>query len=204
MKRRSIKRAQTSVKQRSYMATRAIIKRRSQMAVLALIAAASISVTNPVDANAKQDPAPVPLVEGAQNGANDPNQTTFDPTGTGSTTPGAGGGNAVGMPDPGTVGNADFMDPPGQVGNTTDKGFECAPNPGIGDGNPTHTGCESPIVTPPVEEEPPVVTPPVEEIALIQASAEEVVEEEASEEEVSLVEASAEEVADLVHSQTRL
>ena len=90
--------------------------------------------------------APVASAQGAPvGGANDPNQTTFDPTGTGSSMPGAGGGGAVGMPAAGTVGNADAMDPPGQVGNTTDNGFECAPNPGIGNGNPAHTGCATPV-----------------------------------------------------------
>ncbi len=72
-------------------------------------------------------------------GANNPDLTAFDPTGMGSTVPGAGGGAAVGMPGAGTVGNADAMDPPGQSLNDNNKGFECDDNPGVGDGNPAHT-----------------------------------------------------------------
>ena len=56
-----------------------------------------------------------------------------------------GNGNA---PENGSVGNADNMNPPGQVGKTTDSGYECAPNSGVGDngGNPAHTGCASTVI----------------------------------------------------------
>ncbi len=100
----------------------------------------------------QETPAPVvveqqpTVVEGSDgnsdgNGANVPGP--YDPTGVGSNDPGAGNGNAVGMPDAGTVGNADDKNPPGQQpgGSDPNQGYECDNNPGVGDGNPAHTGC---------------------------------------------------------------
>jgi hypothetical protein len=64
-------------------------------------------------------------------------------------TSGNGYGNAAahanenGLPDAGTVGNADNMNPPGQAPNGTDSnaGYECDTNGGVGQTNPAHTGC---------------------------------------------------------------
>lgn len=51
-----------------------------------------------------------------------------------------GNGNA---PQDGSVGNADDKNPPGQApdGGDGNSGYECDKNPGVGDGNPAHTGC---------------------------------------------------------------
>lgn len=78
---------------------------------------------------------------GLGNGANVPGP--YDPTGVGSNQPGSGGGGAVGMPDAGTVGNADAKNPPGQLpgGGDLNKGYECDNQSGVGNGNPAHTGC---------------------------------------------------------------
>ncbi len=51
--------------------------------------------------------------------------------------------NENGLPDAGTVGNADDKNPPGQFpdGSDSNNGYECDGNGGVGQQNPAHTGC---------------------------------------------------------------
>jgi hypothetical protein len=123
----------------------------------------------------------------------------YDPTGVGSNQPGAGNGGAIGMPDAGTVGNADDKNPPGQQpgGNDENLGYECEDKPGIGNGNPAHTSCVPPVEEPPAEEppaeEPPAEEPPVEEPPAEEPPAEEPPAEEPPAEEPPAEEPPAEE-----------
>lgn len=47
---------------------------------------------------------------------------------------------AAAPPADGTVGRADDKAPKGQFADDRNRGYECDDNPGIGDGNPAHTG----------------------------------------------------------------
>ena len=51
--------------------------------------------------------------------------------------------NENGLPDAGSVGNADSMNPRGQArdGSDSNNGYECDGNSGVGQTNPAHTGC---------------------------------------------------------------
>lgn len=92
--------------------------------------------------------AAVPATAAPGNGANQP-CGAYCPTPT--TTSGNGYGQAAahanenGLPDAGTVGNADSKNPPGQYpdGSDANNGYECDENGGVGQSNPAHTGCEA-------------------------------------------------------------
>ncbi len=64
---------------------------------------------------------------------------------------GNGDGKSTGKPCAGCVGKADNKNPKGQMpgGSDHNNGYECDGNKGIGRGNPAHTSCVPPIVTPP-------------------------------------------------------
>ena len=63
---------------------------------------------------------------------------------------GNGGGQAVGKPCAGCVGNADDKNPQGQYpgGSDHNAGYECDRNHGIGRTNPAHTGCAATVAPP--------------------------------------------------------
>lgn len=52
--------------------------------------------------------------------------------------------NENGLPDAGSVGNADSINPRGQApdGSDSNNGYECDGNGGVGQTNPAHTGCD--------------------------------------------------------------
>lgn len=98
-------------------------------------------------------PQPPSNADFSGNGANvhGPYDSTRDGSPSGN---GNGGGEAVGKPCAGCVGNADNKNPPGQLpgGSDANNGYECDANHGIGRTNPAHTGCkpaETPPSTPP-------------------------------------------------------
>jgi hypothetical protein len=47
---------------------------------------------------------------------------------------------AAGPPADGSVGRADDKAPKGQSAGDHNRGYECDDNPGVGNGNPAHTG----------------------------------------------------------------
>ena len=102
--------------------------------------------------------SPQPL-SGADQGGNGANPGTADGCGAYCSTRdgsashnGNGGGSATGRPCSGCVGAADNKNPPGQAssGGDANNGYECDGNAGVGQGNPAHTVCQPPVVTPPV------------------------------------------------------
>jgi hypothetical protein len=106
-------------------------------------------------------PQPSPDTDFSGNGANV--EGPYDSTRDGSPSQnGDGGGEAVGLPCAGCVGEADNKNPPGQLpgGSDVNAGYECDTNHGVGRGNPAHTACtaENPPTTPPRET--PLVQPP--------------------------------------------
>jgi LPXTG-motif cell wall-anchored protein len=111
--------------------------------------ASSSSNSDPGNPNAGCNQTPYSSADG--NGANHsgPYDDTCVPAPSGN---GNGGGNAVGKPCAGCVGNADEKNPKGQYpggggshyAGDNNNGYECDGNHGIARTNPAHTGCTTP------------------------------------------------------------